>query len=153
SVWELILDAEPEPKLEAESVEEIAVAFADFTDLKSIYTLGHSTAVAALVDSAARAMGLDQSTRERLRLAALLHDIGSVAVPTGIWEQPGSLSAVAWERIRMHPYFTERILSMTPLLSSLASIAAGHHERLDGSGYHRRVSSQQLPLATRLLAA
>jgi putative nucleotidyltransferase with HDIG domain len=127
----------------------VAEAFAHFVDIKSPFTLGHSTGVARLVSAAAEALGLPD--RDGLRIAALLHDLGRVSVPNGIWDKPGKLNPAEWERVRLHAYQTERILSQTPLLAGHAQLAGQHHERADGSGYHRGVS--QLSRAARLLAA
>ena len=69
--------------------------------------------------------------------AALVHDVGRVGVPSGIWDHPGPLSADQWERVRLHPYLGERVLRRCTLLAPFADLAAGHHERADGSGYHR----------------
>jgi HD-GYP domain-containing protein (c-di-GMP phosphodiesterase class II) len=76
-----------------------------------------------------------------------------VSVPNGIWEKPGPLSGGEWERVRLHPYYTERILERSPALAPLAATAGAHHERLDGSGYHRRATATQLEVGARLLAA
>jgi HD-GYP domain-containing protein (c-di-GMP phosphodiesterase class II) len=70
-----------------------------------------------------------------------------------VWQKPGPLSADEWEEVRLHPYLTERVLSRSPFLSALAPVACAHHERLDGSGYHRGASGGELPLPARLLAA
>ena len=85
--------------------------------------------------------------------AALVHDIGVVGVANGIWDRPGPLSAEQWERVRLHPYLTERVLQRSAILAPFAEVAARHHERADGSGYHRGASGDQLALSTRLLAA
>jgi HD-GYP domain-containing protein (c-di-GMP phosphodiesterase class II) len=136
SVWEAALEAEPVPRLRIASshLDDVAHAFADFTDLKSTYTLGHSSGVAALVDRAGRLAGLRDDEVRTVRLAALVHDIGQVNVPTGIWHKPGPLSPSEWDRVREHTYFTERILSSSPVLKPLARLAGMHHERIDGSG-------------------
>jgi HD-GYP domain-containing protein (c-di-GMP phosphodiesterase class II) len=76
-----------------------------------------------------------------------------VAVSPRIWQKPGPLTADEWEQVRLHPYHTERILSRSPFLSVLAPIAGAHHERLDGSGYHRGATAPELGVAERLLAA
>ncbi len=101
----------------------------------------------------ARDAGLGDEELQELRRGALVHDIGRVAVPARIWQQPGALFADDWERVRLHPYHTERILSRSPFLASLAPIAAFHHERLDGSGYHRGSMAAALSTPARVLAA
>jgi HD-GYP domain-containing protein (c-di-GMP phosphodiesterase class II) len=134
-------------------LEGIAEAYADFADLKSPYTLGHSRRVAALVVDAGRRMGLRDSELARLRLAALFHDIGRAAIPNTILDKPGPLTDAEWESVRLHPYHAERILGRSSALADLASLAGAHHERLDGSGYHRGSAAGQLPVAARLLAS
>jgi HD-GYP domain-containing protein (c-di-GMP phosphodiesterase class II) len=109
--------------------------------------------VAALVVAAAGAAGLPDAHAVMLGRAALVHDVGRVGVPNGIWDRPGPLSAEQWERVRLHPYLTERVLRRCTLLSPFADAAARHHERADGSGYHRGTSGDQLDLGARLLAA
>ncbi len=88
-----------------------------------------------------------------IRRAALLHDLGRVAIHARIWQKPGPLTADEWEQVRLHPYHTERVLSRSPFLSALSPIAEAHHERLDGSGYHRRATGRELRCPERLLAA
>ena len=78
---------------------------------------------------------------------------GGSACPNGIWDRPGPLSADQWERVRLHPYLSERVLHRCTLLAPFADVAARHHERADGSGYHRGASGDQLDLGARLLAA
>ena len=85
--------------------------------------------------------------------AALLHDLGRVAVPTGVWERPGALRAEDWEAVRLHPYNSARILARSPLLAPLAQIAGRHHERTDGSGYPAGMRASELEPAACLLAA
>jgi HD-GYP domain-containing protein (c-di-GMP phosphodiesterase class II) len=82
-------------------------------------------------------MGLDRVARGRLEVAALLHDLGRVGISNAIWEKPGPLTHAEWEQVRLHPYHSERILSRSEALRPMATIAGMHHERLDGSGYHR----------------
>lgn len=155
SVWDAVLAAEPErrPRADASRLDDVARAFADFVDLKSAYTLGHSPGVAALAEAAGEAAGLDEATRTLLRRAGLLHDLGKVSVPTNIWDKPGPLSTAEWERVRLHPHYTERVLARSPLLAPLAALAGAHHERLDGSGYHRGTPASLLGLPARILAA
>ncbi len=149
-----ILDAEPEPcrSLPAARVDDVARAFADMTDLKSPCLHGHSTGVARLADAAARSCRLPNDETDRIRHAGYLHDLGRVGVPSGIWDKSGPLTSSEWEQVRLHPYYTERILGHCPPLAELAPIAGMHHERLDGSGYYRQVTAPAIPAEARLLA-
>jgi HD-GYP domain-containing protein (c-di-GMP phosphodiesterase class II) len=126
-------------------------AVGDFADLKSPWTRGHSGRVADLAVAAAEISGA-VSDLELLRRAALVADLGRVGVPNGIWDHPGPLAVADWERVRLHPYLTERILSRCPSLTLLGRVGASHHERLDGSGYHRGTTAHDLDAAARLLA-
>ncbi len=148
SIWERYLDEEPGrgPALELEAV---ARAFGRYADLKSPFTLGHSPAVADLAAAATD----DRDAAARIRIAALLHDLGAVSVPNGIWDKPSALNEIEWERVRLHAYYSERILARTPLLADAAVIAGSHHERLDGSGYHRGAGAPALDREARILAA
>jgi len=154
SVWEAFLAAEPAPQraLPAEGRRALAVAFAEYVDLKSPYTLGHSAGVARLGKAAALQAKLPAAQIDELELAGLLHDLGRVSVPNGIWDKRGPLSPAERERVRQHSYHTERILAAGPW-KALADLAAGHHERTDGSGYHRRLPGQSLSRSQKLLAA
>ncbi len=149
------IDSEPRPvrRVAPRDVEGIARAFADIADLKSTFTLGHSTGVERLVARSAEAVGLDEREASDLRLAALLHDLGRAGVPTGTWEKATPLGSAEQERIRLHAYYTERILARSAPLAWVAAIAGRHHERLDGSGYHRGAAARDLSMPARLLAA
>lgn len=155
SIWDAVLEAEPLPRpwLPESRIDETARAFADFTDLKSPYTLGHSTGVAKLAETAARRLGCTDSDVTAVRRAALMHDVGRASVSNGIWDKAGGLTTADWERVRLHPYYTERVLEKAPALRPIARLAGGHHERLDGSGYHRGDPAALLPLTARVLAA
>jgi putative nucleotidyltransferase with HDIG domain len=137
--------------VEAGRILEVAEAFADMADLKSTFTLGHSSQVAAFAAGAAERLGLPDP--DRVRVAALLHDLGRMAVSTGVWEKPGPLSTTEWEQVRLHAYQTERILVRSAALEPLARVAAMHHERQDGSGYHRGASAAETPREARVVAA
>ena len=103
--------------------------------------------------AAAGAAGLPDDDAVALGRAALVHDVGRVGVPNGVWDRRGPLSAEQWERVRLHPYLTERVLRRCSLLAPNADVAARHHERVDGSGYHRGTSGGQFDQGARLLAA
>jgi len=128
-------------------------AFADYADLKSPSRLGHSRGVSSLAASAARHLGLPGDDVTLVERAALVHDLGIIGVPTSIWEKAGPLSAAERERVRTHPYLTERILSRQPRLAEIGAIAGLHHERADGSGYPRGLRGEAIPVGARLVAA
>jgi HD-GYP domain-containing protein (c-di-GMP phosphodiesterase class II) len=155
SVWDRLLDAEPEPRrrVDESRIDDALAAFADFADLKSPFLLGHSSGVARLAAGAAEAAGLDADSVERVRRAGLVHDLGRASVSSGIWDKAGELTRAEWERVRLHAHYSERVLSSTPLLAPLGALAGLHHERLDGSGYHRGATAAQLSRPARLLAA
>jgi HD-GYP domain-containing protein (c-di-GMP phosphodiesterase class II) len=121
--------------------------------LKSPYLLGHSGGVARLAFDGAGRAGLDAAETDRLHVAALLHDIGRVGVSDAIWDRPATLSGAQWEQVRLHAYQSERILARSSALRELAPIAGMHHERLDGSGYHRGARAREIPVAVRILGA
>jgi HD-GYP domain-containing protein (c-di-GMP phosphodiesterase class II) len=149
SLWEAALAAAPdELALHGERLDAALGAMAEFVDLKSPYTVGHSAGVAELAAAAASPLEADD-----VRRAALVHDLGRVGVSSTVWEKRDALTADDWERIRLHPYLAERILSRSPGLAELAAVASLHHERCDGSGYHRGVDARTLPQTARLLAA
>ncbi len=154
-VWEAALAAEPEPwvRIDDARLDAVLEAFAGFADLKSPFTRGHSQGVAALAEGAARQAGLGEGEAREVRRAALVHDLGRTGVPNGIWDKPGPLTRTEWERVRLHPYLTERVLSQAAALAPLAALAGAHHERLDGSGYHRGSPAALLSPAARILAA
>ncbi|MGH9117651.1 MAG: HD domain-containing phosphohydrolase, partial [Acidimicrobiales bacterium] len=130
-----VLEAEPGPVLTLDDsrVDAALSAVADFADLKSPFFLGHSIGVGALAGAAAIAAGLSDEDAVTLRRAGLVHDIGKVGIASGIWDHPGPLSADQWERVRLHSYLGERVLSRCRLLEPYAAVAARHHERADGS--------------------
>jgi HD-GYP domain-containing protein (c-di-GMP phosphodiesterase class II) len=134
-------------------VAEVARAFGDAVDLKSPVFHGHSREVTRLAMEAAVHTGLDGVAVERLRIAALLHDIGRVGISDVIWEKPGPLTTAEWEQVRMHPYHSERILATSTSLRPTSNIAGVHHERLDGSGYHRGSTAAEISPSARILAA
>jgi HD-GYP domain-containing protein (c-di-GMP phosphodiesterase class II) len=115
--------------------------------------VGHAAGVAELAAAAARRLGLPAAEEVAVRRAALVHDVGRVAVPVRIWQKAGPLTPDEWERVRLHAYHSERVLCRSPFLAALAPVATSHHERLDGSGYHRGTAAGVLPPAARLLAA
>lgn len=155
SVWPEVLDVEPgeRPTVSDERLERCLSAMADFADLKSFYTVGHSRGVAALASAAASGCGLTPAEVTAVRRAGLVHDLGRVGVSAGVWGKRGPLTRDEWEQVRLHAYHTERILETVAPLRSLGRLAGLHHERCDGSGYHRSQRNAQLPATARILAA
>ncbi len=153
--WNAVIAAEPALAvvLTAEQLEQALEAIANFTDLKSPFTLGHSRAVADLAGQAGARAGLDDADVYRLRLAGLVHDFGRLGVSNAIWDRPGPLRAGEWERVRMYPYMTGRMLQQSAALSPIGAIAVQHHERLDGSGYPNGLAGSAISQPARILAA
>jgi HD-GYP domain-containing protein (c-di-GMP phosphodiesterase class II) len=153
--WESVLTLEPGEQrcLTDDEFDRSCAALADFADIKSPYTVGHSTGVAALAAGAGRRCRLAEAEVTALRRAGLLHDIGRVGVSAGIWGKEGPLSEREWERVRLHAYYTDRVLARPQPLGRLGALASQHHERMDGSGYHRAIAGQSLSPAARILAA
>lgn len=152
-LWETALDIEPFPRatVPQAGLDAVLGGFADFVDIKSPYTHGHSSGVARIASDAGTVLGLDDDALRRVHRAALVHDLGRVGVSNWVWDRRGPLSTDEWERVRLHPYYTERILARCALWPDLA-LASSHHERLDGSGYHRGAAAPQLSVEERLLA-
>jgi HD-GYP domain-containing protein (c-di-GMP phosphodiesterase class II) len=136
-----------------EEFDRACEALADFADIKSPYMVGHSPAVAALAAGAGRRCGLVEVDVTALRRAGLLHDIGRVGVSAGVWGKAAALSDREWEQVRLHVYYTDRVLARPEPLARLGAVASQHHERIDGSGYHRSIAGPSLSPAARILAA
>ena len=153
--WEAVIDAEPGLALvlSGAQFDDALLAIANFVDLKSPYTLGHAGAVAELVVGAGTRLGLPGPEVRILRRAGLVHDFGRLGVSNAIWDKPGPLGAGEWERVRLHPYLTERMLHQSEALAPLARIAVAHRERLDGSGYPRGLSGPAIPGPARMVGA
>jgi HD-GYP domain-containing protein (c-di-GMP phosphodiesterase class II) len=137
--WDCLMSTAPRPDVtvDGSGLDAVLVACADFADLKVPHLAGHSRGVADLAAAAAVASARPAATVDQVRRAGLVHDLGRVAIPAGIWMRTGELSAGDWEAVRLHPYYTERILARCAPLTDLAQLAGAHHERVGGSGYHR----------------
>jgi len=153
--WAAAMDHAPDRDVPAGGTEldGLLAAIGDFVDLKCPFMLGHSRGVAALAAAGAQAAGLPAAEATVLRRAGHLHDVGRMGVSNQVWSKPGALSAAEWERVRMHPYLSGRVLSRIPGLAAEASLVRSHHERLDGTGYPLGVAGSGLERADRLLAA
>jgi HD-GYP domain-containing protein (c-di-GMP phosphodiesterase class II)/DNA-binding CsgD family transcriptional regulator len=154
-MWEQAIEIEPAPQIcfSGDQVDAAFAAIAAFTDLKSPWWRSHSTGVAELAEAAAWRMGLPPEAVALVRRAALAHELGRAGVSNSIWEKPGRLGFGDWERVRLHPHFTERAFAQSEALAPVGIVAGSHHERLDGSGYHRGSRAPALDQAARIVAA
>ncbi len=153
--WDVVIAGEPSlsrPLTEHEFDSALG-AIANFVDLKSVYTLGHSNAVAELAGRAGEALGLPPHDVRALRRAALVTGFGRLGVSNAIWDKPGPLATGEWERVRMHPYLAQRMLRQSPRLAELSDIAVQYRERLDGSGYPAGLRGTAIGRGARVLAA
>ncbi|MGH7555275.1 MAG: HD domain-containing phosphohydrolase [Longimicrobiales bacterium] len=132
-------------------LDRVADAFALVIDAKSPWTFQHSRGVAATSAAIAQIMGYPAEQIREIRRAALLHDIGKLGVSSLILDKPGMLTDEEFQVMRRHPIATRQILSRTGCFRHLASAAASHHERLDGSGYDLGLGRRELPMLTRVL--
>jgi HD-GYP domain-containing protein (c-di-GMP phosphodiesterase class II) len=151
--YQQVLDSEPDPArlVDDNALEAVAQTFGDLVDLKSPWLHGHSAGVADVASTAAAGMRLDEQVR-RLRVAGFLHDIGRVGISSHIWDKTAPLTTTERDQARLHAYYGERILSRVPALEEVATLAGQHHERSDGTGYHRGVTAAQLSMPSRVLA-
>lgn len=138
-------------RMDADKLVDAARACAHNVDHRSVFTLGHSAGVAELATRAGAAADLDEQKCEELLIAGYLHDLGRVGVPAGIWDKPGELTRAERTRVEQHTFLTDSILKTSPALNGHARLASSHHERNDGSGYHRQAESPDLQCA--ILAA
>jgi HD-GYP domain-containing protein (c-di-GMP phosphodiesterase class II) len=155
SAWEEVIALDPRlgAALSDDQLDRALGALAHFSDLKSPLRLGHSRAVAELAVQAGATLGLPAADVVMLRRAALVHDIGMIGIPSGVWDEPGQWRISQRERARTHPYLTERMLVRTPLLAQVGHCASLHHERLDGSGYPHGLAGEAISLPARILGA
>jgi HD-GYP domain-containing protein (c-di-GMP phosphodiesterase class II) len=153
--WNLVLAAEPglQVRLTEQELDRALEGIADFTDLKSPYTLGHARAVSSLAGRAAGILQLPPDEVVLLRRAGLVQDAGRMGVSNSIWDKPGPLSASDMERVRLHAYYVDRMFQRPVALERIGSLAAQHHERIDGSGYPRGLTGNSQSLPARILAA
>jgi HD-GYP domain-containing protein (c-di-GMP phosphodiesterase class II) len=153
--WDVVLDSEPCLTMTLSATERDAAlsAIARFIDLKSPYMLGHSHALAELASRAGAQLGLPDEQVQMLYSAGLVAGLGRLGVSNAVWDKPGPLTVGEWERVRLHPHLTERMLHQSPALAPLGRLAAQHRERLDGSGYPRGLTGPAISRAGRILGA
>jgi HD-GYP domain-containing protein (c-di-GMP phosphodiesterase class II) len=153
--WEAVIGAEPAlgVLLSGAQFDPALLAVANFVDLKSPYTLGHARAVADLAAAAGERVGMSVGDVGLVRRGGLVHGFGRLGVSNAIWDKCGPLGAGEWERVRLQPYLTERMLHQSPSLAPLGAAAVQIRERLDGSGYPRSLSGGAISTPARLLGA
>ena len=153
--WDAVIGAEPALGISLSKAEfdRTLLAIADFVDLKSPYSLGHARAVSELAAAAGTKLGLGNAEVEILRRAGLVNYLGRLGVSNAIWDKRGPLGVGEWERVRMHPYLTERMLHQSTALAPLGAVTVQHRERLDGSGYPRGLSGGAISMSARVLGA
>jgi HD-GYP domain-containing protein (c-di-GMP phosphodiesterase class II) len=154
--WDAVLALEPEPHrtLAGDELVDALTVVADFIDLKSPYMAGHSRRCAELSAEAAGLLGFSDDAVDTLQRAALVHEFGTTAVPNSIWDKPGPLTRAEFDRVELHPMLTEQMLRRSPALAVLSPVASAHHEKADGSGYHKRLRADAVdPCACVLTAA
>jgi HD-GYP domain-containing protein (c-di-GMP phosphodiesterase class II) len=153
--WDAVLDREPEPHrtLDGAALDEALTVAADFIDLKSPYRAGHSRRCAQLAADAAKVLGSTDDEITILRWAALVHEFGTTGIPNSIWDKRDPLTRAELDRVEMHPMLTEQILRRSPAFAALNPVASAHHERANGSGYHKSLRAGAIDLAARILGA
>ena len=153
-ILDRVAEMEPEERrmdLTEGRLDQICLAFAEVIDAKSPFTYRHSNGVADAAVAMARRLGSGDAEVAFLRRAALLHDVGKLGVSNNILEKPAKLTAEEWGIMKKHPYHSREILRRITGFEELSEIAASHHEKLDGSGYYRRLNGDQLSLPARIL--
>ncbi len=153
--WQALVDNEPLLRrcLTEAELDAALEAIADFTDLRAPSRAGHSRAVADLAARAAASAGLSTTDIATVRRAGLVHDLGMHGIPATVLDKTGPLTSTEAERMRMHTYYTERMLARPAALARVGAVASMAHERCDGSGYHRGSAGPAIPATARLLAA
>ncbi len=132
---------------------DVIAALAEALLERDRYTGEHSESVVDLVDAVARGLGLPAAEADHVKAAALLHDIGKVAIPDDILNKPGPLDDDEWKVMREHPAIGERILRAIPGMGPIARIVRHEHERFDGAGYPDGISGDQIPIGARIILA
>ena len=143
-----------EAKLTAgdDTLDSICVAFAQIVDAKSPFTYNHSNGVANASIAIAKKLGMSRERIIFVRHAALLHDLGKLGVSNAILEKPAKLDDEEWKAMKRHPVDTWLILKTVPEFAELSEVAASHHEKLNGAGYFRNLTAENLSTESRIIA-
>ena len=135
-----------------DDVVKYARCFADIIDRKSPFTFTHSQGIAQLARTAAKHLGYDIETQDKMYIAGLLHDIGKLYVSTDILHKNGKLTPDERFEINKHTYYTRRILEQIQGFEDIVGMASNHHEKIDGTGYPRRIPGDQLSELEKVMA-
>ena len=155
SLWDQVIEADPMPSepLDADGLNVALECCAQFADIKCWFTRDHSPAVSNLARRAAANLGLDAIDVETIAAAGLVQELGKTGVQNGILESQRPLTNSQWDTLRLSTFLTQRILARCHGLEAINALASSHHERLDGSGYHRGLTGDRISKAARILAA
>ena len=132
---------------------DVVAALASALQERDQHAGDHSESVVEMSARVAEAMSLDLEEVARIRMGALLHDIGKVGIPDQVLHKAGPLDDREWEMMREHPVIGERILRMIPGLGPIARIVRHGHERWDGGGYPDGISGSEIPIGSRIILA
>jgi diguanylate cyclase (GGDEF)-like protein/putative nucleotidyltransferase with HDIG domain len=132
---------------------DVIAALAEALIERDRYTGEHSESVVDLVAAVARGLAVSDREVEHVKAAALLHDIGKVAIPDDVLNKPGPLDDDEWKVMREHPVIGERILRAIPGMGPIARIVRHEHERFDGTGYPDRIGGDEIPIGARIILA
>lgn len=143
--------ARDESSIDDDYLDDIAAAFGEVVDSKSPYTAGHCSRVALFTDMIAEELEFSDNERKWLNRSALLHDIGKLGVSNCVLDKPGKLDDAEWVDMRQHAVYSEEILLRISAFTEVARIGGAHHERLDGKGYPRGLTSEDISLETRIV--
>lgn len=150
-----LLKLDIRPTIEAATevrIDAICDTFAQIVDAKSPFTGEHSSRVRNYSVMIGQGLGIKGARMTTLRRAALLHDIGKLAVPNSILDKPAKLDDEEWQCVRKHPYYTQQVLARIPGFERITEVASAHHERLDGKGYFRGLTARELDTDMRIIA-
>lgn len=132
---------------------EMVTSLAGAIDAKDPYTKGHSTSVSRYSEALARAINLPEDEVQRIKLGALLHDVGKIGIPENVLKKPTHLSDDEWEIMKQHPTIgAEKVLAPNEALRDLIPMVKYHHEHIDGSGYPDKLKGEEIPLSARIVA-
>ncbi len=150
---ELIKQFHSETILSNEHLLDVVSSLVNTIDAKDTYTKGHSAAVSRYSEALARAINLPSSEVERIKLGALLHDIGKIGIPEQVLRKPTMLNDEEWEIMKQHPLIgADKVLKPNKALNDLIPIVKYHHEHIDGSGYPYGLKGDEIPLSARIVA-